>query len=1016
MRIAIIYAAIIFLSQAGSLCEARQILFSPNGDGIKDVAVFKLSVSNPEKISKWSFDITTREGVAIKRFGRSGPPPARLEWDGKDANNELIGDGTYLYSLSVVTITGNRQTQPPQKLVCDRQMPTAGIGSDIEIFSPNKDGVKDTCTFVLDAYDANGINSWLLRLVDKDGQVAKTFGKRGVPPASVEWDGTLYMGQDAPDGEYTFVFIVRDNAGNTFTAAEGKVSIDRAEPITTVEVKPFLFSPNGDGIKDMVKFEIKPSKIKKQIEKWSFQIKDLKGKVKFEMKDFGPPPREIPWDGVDTKGNALEDGEYKFTLRETDTAGNTATTLPKSVWVDSTPPELSAVFDTALLSPNGDGVGDSGMFAVSIKDQNPVKSYRLEIRNDVGDVRKTFEGSGAAPKTIEWAGTGKEQALLADGNYTYVLSATDEAGNRAATSPSRLKLDTTPPVVSLSVEPDLIAPGTGGARSNANFQVSVYDSSEIDIWALEITDDNGNAVRTYKGTGTPPPQFVWDGKTDKDKLLPDGIYTSAFRAKDKANMTGKTQGLPIMVEITKPLVKALAEPSNFSPNADSFYDETVFKLNARAFSKMVEWSLVISDVSGSGVRTLSGTGHPPQKLTWGGEMDNKKSALDGKYQFVFSVLDEATNKSSTPPKTIQIDTAKPVLAVSVKPVNFSPNGDGFLDEMAFALKYQDASPCRQWKVEIMDEGKKAVKTFSGSQNNPPAQLSWDGKSEQGKILPDALYTVSFRAQDIVGNKSRTADQVIKIDTTGPELRLTADIKVFSPTGVPDSATFFPVVRDASGITNWRFEIFDESGKVSFLVEGRGHIPLQMAWKGTDSKNKTLPDGPYRAELSAKDEVGNSSSSKPVPIALYSTKPVIIVQAEDEDVLSLVPEVPTREEKRGVVISLAAEILFETGKADIRQQAHSLLVETARVISRYQGRRIIVEGHTDNVPIHNEQFPSNTELSEARAKAIVDFFVSRQNMDPAGFSMKGYADTRPVATNDTPEGKQKNRRVEIVIER
>lgn len=74
----------------------------------------------------------------------------------------------------------------------------------------------------------------------------------------------------------------------------------------------------------------------------------------------------------------------------------------------------------------------------------------------------------------------------------------------------------------------------------------------------------------------------------------------------------------------------------------------------------------------------------------------------------------------------------------------------------------------------------------------------------------------------------------------------------------------------------------------------------------------------------------------------------------------------------------------------------------------------VEGHTDNRPIHNAKYPSNWELSSARASSVIRYFIDIHHMAPERFIATGYSDTRPVAPNDGPENWEKNRRVEIVI--
>jgi len=122
---------------------------------------------------------------------------------------------------------------------------------------------------------------------------------------------------------------------------------------------------------------------------------------------------------------------------------------------------------------------------------------------------------------------------------------------------------------------------------------------------------------------------------------------------------------------------------------------------------------------------------------------------------------------------------------------------------------------------------------------------------------------------------------------------------------------------------------------------------------------------------------------------------------------------TIDPEKGLIVSMKEKILFETGKADLDDTAKHVLDMLLPVLLKYPND-IIVEGHTDNVPIHNVQFPSNWELSTARAVTVVRYFVEVKNAPPKKFSACGYSEYYPVADNSTEEGRARNRRVDLVI--
>lgn len=119
------------------------------------------------------------------------------------------------------------------------------------------------------------------------------------------------------------------------------------------------------------------------------------------------------------------------------------------------------------------------------------------------------------------------------------------------------------------------------------------------------------------------------------------------------------------------------------------------------------------------------------------------------------------------------------------------------------------------------------------------------------------------------------------------------------------------------------------------------------------------------------------------------------------------------DKEGVRIIIKSPILFDSGKADLGTGALSVLDELITIL-RESPNVVVVEGHTDNVPISTERFPSNWELSTARAISVGRYLFEKGGFDPGRFTVAGYGEYHPVEPNDAPEGRQENRRVEILL--
>jgi chemotaxis protein MotB len=115
----------------------------------------------------------------------------------------------------------------------------------------------------------------------------------------------------------------------------------------------------------------------------------------------------------------------------------------------------------------------------------------------------------------------------------------------------------------------------------------------------------------------------------------------------------------------------------------------------------------------------------------------------------------------------------------------------------------------------------------------------------------------------------------------------------------------------------------------------------------------------------------------------------------------------------VKIILPSDVLFDTGEAELKSDAIGSLMAVGQLIEGTDNA-VTVAGHTDNIPIQTERFPSNWELSAARACVAAKFLIDETNIPPDRIQVIGYAENRPIASNETPAGRNVNRRVEVII--
>lgn len=151
-----------------------------------------------------------------------------------------------------------------------------------------------------------------------------------------------------------------------------------------------------------------------------------------------------------------------------------------------------------------------------------------------------------------------------------------------------------------------------------------------------------------------------------------------------------------------------------------------------------------------------------------------------------------------------------------------------------------------------------------------------------------------------------------------------------------------------------------------------------------------------------------------------------LKAEDEQLKKLKSEldsklqseeltatVTTTIDNRGLVISLSNAMLFDPGKAEIKKQNEKTLVEIADKVNSLNNI-IRIEGHTDNVPMSSSLYPSNWDLSTARASNVVRLLIDKAHVPPEKLVAVGYGEYRPIADNSIEAGRAKNRRVDIIV--
>jgi len=207
--------------------------------------------------------------------------------------------------------------------------------------------------------------------------------------------------------------------------------------------------------------------------------------------------------------------------------------------------------------------------------------------------------------------------------------------------------------------------------------------------------------------------------------------------------------------------------------------------------------------------------------------------------------------------------------------------------------------------------------------------------------------------------------------------------------------FFVLLFAFSSIDAQKFEAVMQSfqGSAGILSGGTSLTPADMVFDG-------MPE--------------SEASTRPT-----NTESLEVLKEAVEKFLAenqLESKVTVELEARGLLLRFEDNALFDSGKADLKTGSITTLQFLAEILNteEFKSKNVRVEGHTDNIPINTARFPSNWELSTTRASNVVRFFIEEGDMIPARFSASGYSEYYPIASNELPEGRAMNRRVEIVV--
>jgi len=229
----------------------------------------------------------------------------------------------------------------------------------------------------------------------------------------------------------------------------------------------------------------------------------------------------------------------------------------------------------------------------------------------------------------------------------------------------------------------------------------------------------------------------------------------------------------------------------------------------------------------------------------------------------------------------------------------------------------------------------------------------------------------------------------------------------------------------SSFSRWHIEPQREEEQEAWLITYLDMLTLllvmlviMLALAGKGEGQQSEPSMVEATQQSAGDQlVALQPSASPIPSIVPLPAPAADTQQDDTSEakpdLALGDDIEVIVNDGSISFRISSEILFGSGRAELEDAGLDVIDRLVPTLAA-GGHRIIVEGHTDNLPIQTERFPSNWELSASRASSVVRY-LQLAGIESTRLSATGYADTRPLADNDDEQGRASNRRVELIMQ-
>ena len=642
-------------------------------------------------------------------------------------------------------------------------------------------------------------------------------------------------------------------------------------------------SPNSDGVQDYLEVPLS-MKDRRYITEWQFIVENqdkeivrrIGNKVSlpekltfktffsrlFSSKGGVDVPDSIVWDGSLDSGEIAPDGTYFYYMSATDDNGNARETARHEVVVDSTPPVIN------LAQPVSD---KDKIFGEGRKTEFNVEQFGSQedvwtgsFLDTAGNPVRTFTWKDGSPDSFAWDGRDDSGVPVMDGVYTYTITATDRAGNRAPlTQIANIIYSAEKPSVNILINGGrYFSPNGDTVQDTMLFDVTIPAGSgnngggnRLVHWKIDIASTHGAVVRTFSGDANPPVVLLYDGTDSAGAVLQDGSYQAIVTAQYSNGYETPALRSPIFVlDTVAPSATVRSDSAIFSPDGDGRLDTLSIYQEA---SLEKEWKGEIVDAGGRVVRTYNFGGQPSSSFLWEGLDSQGRLCDDGTYTYRLSSTDQAGNKGETVSRAFELNTGATEVILTVQPPAFSPNGDGLQDAVALTPVIKSKSGIASYDLQIKDSRGATVKSFAGA-GSLPARITWNGLADSGTRCADGTYSAVLETVSKNGGVAKTVSQPFAIDTVAPQVTVSAPYLLFSPDG-DGSKDAVDFTVESTSEEKWTARI--ESGRGGLVQEIVWEGKAQsFRWDGTNDSGNLVEDGTYTVTIFSQDAAGNKAAA------------------------------------------------------------------------------------------------------------------------------------------------------------